>query len=398
MRSLGRIPSATGSSSNLVVEASADEFRAGFAAALAGRRDVFLGNPAWSAAERTAADAIANQAGPAAGDRGWLMIPTGGSSGSIRFARHDGATIAAAVQGFTSHFGLGKVNVFGVLPLFHVGGLMAWMRNVLTGGDFLAGDWREISSGVLPIPPERTDGWLLSLVPTQLERLLARADGLDWLHRFRVILVGGAPAWSSLLDRAAEASLPVSVGYGMTETAAMVSAVRPEDFLRGDRSSGRALPHAHIAVGADGVIAITGESVCRGYFPDFSAGRSFVTEDLGSIDENRRLHVLGRRDGVIITGGEKVFPDEVEAALRATGQFTDVVVVGLPHREWGQEVVAAYASGQEPDLARVQATLLAALAKFKHPKRYIALSDWPRSDNGKVRRSEIIRSLAGSIA
>jgi O-succinylbenzoic acid--CoA ligase len=179
----------------------------------------------------------------------------------------------------------------------------------------------------------------------------------------------------------------------MTETAAMVTAVLPEEFLRGDRSSGRALPHARVTVGTDGAIAVSGESLSRGYFPNRVEERTFVTGDLGQMDGDGRLRVLGRRDGVIITGGEKVLPDEVEAILRGTGEFSAVAVIGLPHPDWGQEVVAVHGPGPAPDLAKVQRALNEALGRFKHPKRYWSVPVWPTSDNGKLRRGELIQLL-----
>jgi len=89
---------------------------------------------------------------------------------------------------------------------------------------------------------------------------------------------------------------------------------------------------------------------------------------------------------VVITGGKKVQPAEVEAALRATGEFADVAVVGVPDAEWGQVVVACYATaGRPPDLARMPAAL-AGLAAFKRPKRFVPIADWPRNAQGKLNR------------
>jgi O-succinylbenzoic acid--CoA ligase len=234
---------------------------------------------------------------------------------------------------------------------------------------------------------------VISLVPTQLQRLLALPAAVTWLRGFRLIFVGGGPVWPELADAAAKAELPVSLSYGLTETAAMVTALRPAEFLAGARSSGSALPHARVTVDGDGAVTVAGESVFRGYFPDESAARAFPTDDLGRLDEQGHLHLLGRRDAVIITGGKKVQPAEVEAALRASGEFSDVAVVGLPDPEWGNIVVACYpAGGRVPDLARMPAAL-AGLAAFKRPKRYIALADWPRNAQGKLNRAAVAAAV-----
>lgn len=324
---------------------------------------------------------------------GWLLIPTGGTSGAVRFARHDEATLAAAVSGFTQHFGLSRVNALGTLPMHHVSGLMARVRADATGGDYLPSNWKDIEAGNLPALPARDDGWVTSLVPTQLERLLRSPAAVDWLRGFRIIFLGGAAAWPELLERAAESRLPLSLSYGMTETAAMVTALRPADFARGERSSGTALPHASVSIRPEGVIRVAGESVFRGYWPDFRTERHLDTADLGSVDAEGHLHVLGRRDDVIITGGEKVDPLEVEAVLRATGEFDDVVVLGRPHPAWGAEVVAAYPADKSPDLANVRAAVDRALAPYKRPKDYVPLKDWPRTDAGKISRGVLTRWL-----
>ena len=323
-----------------------------------------------------------------------MCIPTGGTGGGVRFARLDERTLTAAVAGFCAHFGLERVNAVGVLPPHHVSGLMARVRCAATGGEYLAAEWKSIEAGRRPLLSKAN--WVISLVPTQLQRLLQSPDAVVWLRGFRVIFVGGGPVWPELAEAAAAAELPVSLSYGMTETAAMVTALRPAEFLAGDRSSGAALPHARIALTNEGVITITGESVFRGYFPGECVSRELVTEDLGRIDERGQLHVHGRRDAVIITGGEKVQPAEVEAALRASGEFVDVAVVGVPDPAWGQVVVACYpAGGAQPDDAKVAAAL-AGLAGYKRPKRFVAVADWPRNAQGKLNRVAVIAAVAAS--
>ncbi len=351
----------------------------------------FLCDPAWGASERTAVASLQKSKIEIQNSRiesGWLCVSTGGTSGGVRFARHDERTLTAAVEGFRVHFGLERVNAVGVLPAHHVSGLMARVRCAATGGEYLAADWKSLEAGRRPVLTKV--GWVISLVPTQLQRLMQSPDTVTWLRGFKVIFVGGGPVWSELADAAAAAGLPVSLSYGMTETAAMVTALRPEDFLAGDRSSGSALPHARVALDGEGVVTITGESVFRGYFPGDDATREFVTEDLGRIDERGHLHVLGRRDAVIITGGKKVQPAEVEAALRASGEFSDVAVVGVLDPEWGQEVVACYpAAGKEPDPARVAAAV-EGLSAFKRPKRFLAVADWSRNAQGKLNRAALL--------
>lgn len=333
-------------------------------------------------------DPPAPASGESADGRGWLLVASGGTSGRMKFARHDELTIGPAVRGFCAHFGLTRVNAVSVLPLHHVSGLMAWMRCTLTGGEFLAWDWKRLEAGDLP--PAGGDSWVISLVPTQLQRLLAQETTVGWLRRFRVIFVGGGPLWPALADAAAAAGLPVALSYGMTETAAMVTALSPQEFLAGARSSGPPLPHAAIRIATDGRVAISGASLFLGYYPEQVASREFLTDDLGRIDERGHLHVLGRADAMIITGGKKVQPEVVEAALRASGEFDDIAVLGVPDAEWGEAVVACYPRGSRtPDTARA----VSELAAWQRPKRFVPLDTWPRNAQGKLSRAALREML-----
>jgi O-succinylbenzoic acid--CoA ligase len=375
-----------------VRESDPERFRAAFAAAVAGEGEVFLANPTWTAEEMAHATRLMATPSAPKSDRGWLMIPTGGSSGLLKFARHDGHSLAAAVRGFVQHFALAQVNALGALPLFHVSGLMAWMRCVMTGGEYRAGDWKQLEAGEWPeLPADRP--WVTSLVPTQLERLLRAGKAVDRLRRFHVIFLGGAPAGAELLDEAAHAGLPLSLSYGMTETAAMITALRPGEFLAGERSSGAALPHARVELSEEGVIRIGGSSLFRGYFPEWRHERKFFeTADLGAWSGGRRLQVLGRRDAAIITGGEKVQPAEVEATLRVAAGTGDFAVIGLPDAEWGERVVCVFSAAGKFDVARARAAL-ERLSAPQRPKDFIALPEWPRNDADKLNRARL-RDLA----
>ena len=383
----------------VVCERDPVRFQAAFAAGVAGAGLVFLADPAWGAAERAQFRALVARApdrpAPA---RGWLCIPTGGSSGALRLARHDGETLAAAVGGFSRHFYCPVVSTCGILPLHHVSGLMGWLRVALTDGRFVSARWTEVESGALPAVPDG-DGFV-SVVPTQLQRLLARAGTRAWLRRFRAVFVGGGPAWPQLLDDAARAKVPLSLSYGMTETAAMVAALRPEEFAAGDRSCGRPLPHVRVRTRHDGTVTVAGASLFRGYYPAWVSRRApWVTQDVGFFDPSGALHIEGRRDSLIISGGEKVDPFQVESALRATGEFADVAVLGVPDPEWGASVVACYPmKDASPDWDRVQRRLRRELAAYRRPKRYVGVVDWPRNAQGKLNRATLLRLAQERIA
>jgi o-succinylbenzoate---CoA ligase len=381
---LGAGPGAVADS--LIIDADPRSFMALAARAIRGENNVFLGSPGWAQAERQEVGrSVANEV---SGERGWLMIPTGGSSGAIKFARHDGETVAAAVDGFRAHFAIDRVNSVCVLPLHHVGGFMSWMRSALSGGSFQAIPWKEVEKGTLP--DSLPEAACLSLVPTQLQRLLGSERAVSWLRGFKVISVGGGPAWDGLIESSAAHGLALSPGYGATETAAMVAAIRPVEFLNGMRGCGSALPHAKIEID-NGIVQVSGDSIFRGYYPELAGGRTWTSHDLGSWAANGSLHIEGRRDDVLTTGGEKVSPIEVEEALRSSGQFEDVAVIGLPHPDWGHAVVACYPGGmRSADASRIESAL-SRLASFKRPKWYAAISPWPRNPQGKIDRPALAR-------
>ncbi|MFT3870963.1 MAG: AMP-binding protein [Nibricoccus sp.] len=359
---------------------------------------LFVRDPALGDSEREKlATLTSKKAQQLSDDAGWLCLPTGGTSGEMRFARHDEHTVGAAVRGFCSHHGVATVNALDVLPAHHVSGLMARIRCAETGGQHVPWSWRQLEAGEWPVLPKNDAGWFLSLVPTQLHRLLVNAEAAARLRDFRAVFIGGGPLWPELAGMAAEARVPVAICYGMTETAAMIAAQTPEDFLHGDRSCGQPMIHAQVEIldensgailprGETGLVRIRGGSVFHGYWPGANSEQMLVTEDLGRFDDRGRLIILGRRDAVIITGGKKVHPSEVEDALRASGEFDDVAVVGMPDREWGSAVVACFPQrARNLDRAKIEKAL-ETLAPYKRPKRFVVVAPWPRNAQGKLNR------------
>lgn len=385
----------------VVCERDPTRFIEAFTAAVAGGGNVFVADPDWDESRRalfnrlvaTPPVDVAGEAAVPAG-QGWLCLPTGGSGGGVKLARHDETTLSAAALGFARHFGVGRINALGLLPLHHVSGLMAWMRTVFTGGVHQPADWHAIAAGERPPLPASGD-WFVSLVPTQLARLLADPEAVDWLRRFRAILLGGGPAWPELLDRASAAHLPLSAAYGSTETAAMVAAQHPGEFLAGGRDCGTALPHARLALDGEGRLLVEAGSLFRGYWPETRAPGAWRTDDLAELDAHGRLRVLGRADAFIITGGKKVDPLAVEAVLRASGRWADVAVIGVPDADWGQRVVACHTAeaGPSPDVD-VGALVDATLQPAERPKDWVAVSPWPRNAQGKVDRAALARAVA----
>ncbi|MCC3418324.1 MAG: 2-succinylbenzoate--CoA ligase [Microcoleus sp. PH2017_07_MST_O_A] len=337
-----------------------------------------------------------------------IMIPTGGSSGKIRFAIHTWETLTASVQGFQQYFNLDKINSFCVLPLYHVSGLMQFMRSFTTGGKLAIASFKTLEAGEKSdVEPEE---FFISLVPTQLQRLLQNPDTTNWLSQFRAVLLGGAPAWPELLATARKNQIKLAPTYGMTETASQIATLKPEDFLAGNNTSGQALPHANITIRSAsgeilcynqiGNISVDAKSLALGYYPERFGDRPyFQLDDLGFFDKNNCLNIIGRSSDKIITGGENVFPAQVEATIKNTNLVADVAIIGLPDKDWGQVVTAVCVpANSEVTVKNLQAAIEDKLSKFKRPKNWVFVAQLPRNAQGKLNREQLQEIAVSSLA
>ncbi|AFY36562.1 o-succinylbenzoate--CoA ligase [[Leptolyngbya] sp. PCC 7376] len=317
-----------------------------------------------------------------------FLIPTGGTSGEIKLVIHDFLRISTSVSGFRNFFGLERVNCFCVLPLYHVSGFMQVMRSLLSEGSFYLGDYGSLKRGILP-EGDFSD-FCISLVPTQLQVLLDVCP--EWLQQFRLILIGGAPAWRSLLEKAREYQLNIALTYGMTETASQVVALKPEDFLAGKNCAGQVLPHAKVNLDEDGLISIEAKSLFHGYYPELRGDRPFVTDDIGYFDDEGFLHIVGRKSQKIISGGENIYPNEIEATIQATGMVSDVAVCGMPDEYWGEAVTAVIVLKSGATSEEVKTAIANRLSRYKLPKLWLCVSKLPRNAQGKLNRT-ILREM-----
>ncbi|ABD00777.1 o-succinylbenzoate---CoA ligase [Thermostichus sp. MS-CIW-21] len=342
-----------------------------------------------------------------------IGIPTGGSGGQVKWAVHSWRTLSASARAHQQHFSVDCVHSYCVLPLYHVSGLMQAVRSWLSGGQWIVWDWKRQQQAEAWDPP--LPGSFLSLVPTQLQRLLLNAQPgvLESLRQFRAILVGGGPTWPSLRQQARQLHLPLALTYGMTESASQVCTLLPEAFLQGSDSLGRPLPHATLEIRGEagdplpaqtaGHIHVWAESLALGYYPLAREAdglgkwqqRGFTPGDWGYLDSDGYLYWLGRADDLILTGGEKVMAAEVEGEIRASGWVEDVCVLGLPDGEWGQQVVAvAVPKAGIPALPvelerHLKQHLSQQLSPFKHPKQWLWCAGIPRNAQGKVSRQQL---------
>jgi O-succinylbenzoic acid--CoA ligase len=304
-----------------------------------------------------------------------LVLRTSGSTGNPREVALSAAALRASADATHERLG-GPGSWLLVLPPTHVAGVQVITRSLMTGGTlypdaldrFTAAGFAAVATG---FTDRLTNGRraYVSLVPTQLHRLVTAADdgdsaGLDALARFDAVLVGGAAAPAPLLAAARAAGVRVVTTYGMSETSGgCVYDGVPLAGVRVRLAEADVEPGSGLAPGSapgTGVVELSGPMLAEGYVGDPDATtaafrtdpdgtRWFRTSDLGRLDDGR-LTILGRADDVILTGGVNVAPAAVEDAiaehLAGLGTPGEACVVGVPDAEWGQVVVAVVATGR----------------------------------------------------
>lgn len=338
------------------------------------------------------------------------IIFTSGTTGQAKGAQLTFSNHHASAQASAQRLGSGAADRWLLtLPLYHVGGMTIPMRAVLTGASVIEFD---MSAGfdaerlMRVLAEERIS--IVSLVPVMLHRLLDA--GFTGTSHLRVVLLGGAAAPADLLERAVDRGLPIAPTYGLTEACSQVATMPPDRTRYKPGSVGRPLDGtmvtivrddgAQAAIGETGEIEVRGPTVFQGYIhaPDDLAARhgTLRTGDLGYLDTDGDLFVLQRRVDLIISGGENIYPAEVEAVLRAHPAVSDVCVIGLPHAEWGQMVACALVleRGASLDSAALQAWCRERLATYKCPRLIHFVAALPLTASGKVIRRDVATLLA----
>ena len=326
------------------------------------------------------------------------VVFTSGSSGQAKAVVHSTANHLYNAAGSAANIPLGPGDAWLVaLPLSHVAGLSILFRTLSAGACALFADSGALHDAGDPAARLLPDATHVSLVETQLRRLLQIPGWEALTRRLRAALIGGSALSAPLLRHARAAGLPVCASYGCTEMASQVATTRPGDPDE-TFTAGWVLPHRRVAIGADGEVLLGGRTLCLGYLdqesvrPAAGADGWFASGDLGRLDGGR-LSVTGRRDARFISGGENIQPEEVEQALLEHPAVLAAVCVAVPDTEFGSRPAAflALASGPLPP-SDLEAHLDARLARFKHPVRYFALPATPSGSAGSASRSAIKHS------
>jgi O-succinylbenzoic acid--CoA ligase len=333
------------------------------------------------------------------------VLFTSGTSGRAKGACLTWANFLASAEAAADRLGAVVAQRWlACMPLFHVGGLSILMRSVRFGGPvrllprFDAAEVSDVLDG--------GDIAAVSLVPTMLSRLLAYREGRAAPPGLQVLLLGGAAAAPELLTRALAAGYPVCPTYGLTESCSQVATAAPPTVgatcaspmlpLRGTELridiDGRDAPP-----GTPGEIVVRGPTVMQGYLRDPRSTASALrqgwlyTGDIGCLEATGGLRVLDRRDDLIVSGGENVYPAEIEAVLLEHPSVVDAGVASVPDGDLGARVVAwvVAAPGMAPDVATLQRHCRSRLAGFKQPREFRYVDALPRNAAGKLQRRRL---------
>lgn len=359
------------------------------------------GSPFWAEALRAEPDtAIA----PRGDDDLAAICYTSGTTGRSKGAMLTCRNLASNALTLHKLWGFAPGDVLlHALPIYHVHGLFVALNTAFLNASEILFLPRFDADQVMDLLPRAS---VMMGVPTFYTRLLERADfTAEAAAHVRLFISGSAPlteaAFRAFEDRT---GMKILERYGMTETGMITS--NPLDGDRVAGTVGYALPEVEVRVADDtgaevrrgevGVVEVRGPNVFKGYWqmPDktaeeFRPDGFFITGDMATMAEDGRMTIVGRAKDLIISGGFNIYPKEIEVVLDDMDGVAESAVIGVPHPDFGEGVVAVLVADGDarPDGAAIEAALGARLARFKHPKKIVWADALPRNAMGKVQKN-----------
>ena len=319
------------------------------------------------------------------------IMNTSATTGQFKSVPLRWGQIRAHVQASKEVLGKTKEdNWLMVLPLFHVSGLSILMRSLYNGTAVTILPKYDEAQVLKLIESENIN--MMSLVPTILTQLEPRITH----HKLRVILLGGEFIPMALIDACEKKSLPIYKTYGMTETFSQSVTFSVLDYPHKCDSVGKPLPGMQVRIDnpdADGVgeIHLTGPMVMTGYINKEPIDGDLNTDDIGYVDAEGFVYILNRRKDLIISGGENIYPKELEDLVYTLPSVKECAVVPVPDPKWGQvpALFVAFHDGESMTADEVLSFMSKSLAKYKVPKYVKILPTLPRNGTGKIVRNEL---------
>ena len=324
-----------------------------------------------------------------------VCIETSGSSGTSRIVSLTYGNIAASVIASRARLDNGPDDCWlACLPLSHIGGLSVIFRTLEAGG----------SAIIVPFDPSGTtietfNPTIASMVPTMVHRLAD--DNMGALASIGLVLVGGAALGKALSGRCFEAGVKLAPTYGLTEAGSQVATALPGLSGADTASVGRPLETMDVAIidsaqmsvptGSIGAIAIDGPAVFGGYLGEQQRQGRFVTSDRGWLEPDGVLHIEGRADDVIVSGGENVSLGHVSDLIEGIDGVDDVCIVAIEDEEWGM-IMGAMVVANLP-LGSFDTMVKRGLEPHERPKRWLKRSVIPMLANGKHDRLAVRKEL-----
>ena len=320
-----------------------------------------------------------------------VIMNTSATTGQFKSVPLRWGQIRAHVQ--ASKEVLGKTeqdNWLMVLPLFHVSGLSILLRSLYNGTAVTILPKYDEAQVLKLIESENIN--MMSLVPT----ILTQLEPSITHHKLRVILLGGEFIPMALIDACEKKSLPIYKTYGMTETFSQSVTFSVLDYPHKRDSVGKPLPGMQVRIDkpdADGVgeIHLTGPMVMTGYIDKEPIDGDLNTDDIGYVDEDGFVYILNRRKDLIISGGENIYPKELEDLVYTLPSVKECAVVPVPDPKWGQvpALFVAFHDGESMTADEIVSFMTKSLAKYKVPKYVKILPALPRNGTGKIVRNEL---------
>jgi O-succinylbenzoic acid--CoA ligase len=354
------------------------------------RQAAVLLHPKLTAPEREAALCAARRAVRLPADAAAVVF-TSGTTGEPKAAVLARASLIASAAASAANLGWRDDDCWLLaMPIARVGGLSILTRSLIArrAVALVPG----FDAAALPRWIEQHRVTLASLVPAMLDRVLEAHPHWRPPRSLRAVLIGGAAAPTRLLERAARRSVPIVITYGCTETCSQVTATPYASRFDAARcGAGRPLPGAELRM-VDGRIEVRGPMRMHGYAGEVPLDPQawFDTGDVGAIDDQGYLHVGGRADERIVTGGDNVDPAEVERVLEAFAGVAAAAVFGVADATWGQVVAAALVPhGRGLDEEALAAFLRERLSPHKCPRRICVVPALPHTAAGKLDRAAL---------